>query len=190
MIPLSWRFSHLRRPPRPSVCHFASFPAKTWLLSSLFGVCCSVRCWRLRRRKKVIFMPSRTSLFIDVGKMPALAAIFVSDRLGFLLIFILVFFTTSWARADRGRPLLGSSSTLPFSRNFFKVRYTVVLCIFKVFEINPTVNLRRASATMASLPPSYRNEIIWLYKIRPFYKTGTFWAARACFLFCSASSCT
>ena len=119
VIPLSWRFSHLRRPPRPSVCHFASFPAKTWLLSSLFGVCYSVRWWRLRRRKKVIFRPSRTSLFIDVGEMPALAAIFVSDRLGFLLIFILVFLTTSWARADRGRPLLGASSTLPFRQNFF-----------------------------------------------------------------------
>ena len=32
------------------------------------------------------------------------------------------------------------------------MRYTVVLCTFKVFEINHTVNLRRASATMASLP--------------------------------------
>lgn len=103
----------------PVCVPFCIFSSKTWLLSSLFGVCCSVRWWRLRRRKKIIFRPSRTSLFIDVGEMPALAAIFVSDRLGFLLIFILVFFTTSWARADRGRPLLGSSSTLPFRRNFF-----------------------------------------------------------------------
>ena len=68
-------------------------------------------------RKEDIFRSSWTSRLIDVGEIPASVAIFLSERLGFRNIMDLTLFTKSLVRLDRGRPLLGSSSTLPFEVN-------------------------------------------------------------------------
>ena len=92
-----------------------------------------------------------TSRRINVGETPATAAIFLSERLGFHDILDLTLFSKSLVRLDRGRPLLGSSSTLPFEVSFFRMRYTDVWWTFSRFEIDPTLSPLRARPTMASL---------------------------------------
>ena len=57
-------------------------------------------------------------VLIDIGEIPASAAIFLSERLGSRDILNFTLFTRFLVRLNRGRPRLGSLSTLPFNENF------------------------------------------------------------------------